>query len=265
LGQSQQQKEQTQQEEDFKLRPESLEAAITERTKLLVLNSPSNPTGAVYEKSELEALAEVIERHDFFVVSDEIYEKLLFEDAVFSSIAQLSEKLKSKTLVLNGVSKTYAMTGWRIGYVAGPRDLIAAMTKIQSQSTSNPTSIAQKAAVAALSGPQAFVAQMLEAFDERRKHLVQRLNAMDGVHCNVPKGAFYAFPNVSHFFGATVEGQTVQGSTELCEFLLTEARVAIVPGEAFGSDPFMRISYATGLETIEAGLERMEEALGKLG
>jgi aspartate aminotransferase len=254
----------TEEEGDFKLSPESLEAAITPGTRLLVLNSPSNPTGSVYTESELRALSEVISKHDIWVVSDEIYEKLIFDDRPFYSIAQVSEEAKSKTFIVNGVSKTYAMTGWRIGYVAGPREIIAGMNKIQSQSTSNPNSIAQKAAVVALNGPQDSIRTMLEAFDERRQYLVQRLNAIKGVHCNMPGGAFYAFPNFSHYFNTETEGETIKGSVDLCEYLLTEARVALVPGMAFGDDDFIRFSYATGLETIKEGLDRIENALEKL-
>jgi aspartate aminotransferase len=254
----------TEEENDFKMSPESLEAAITPGTRLLVLNSPSNPTGSVYTESELRALTEVISKHDIWVVSDEIYEELIFGDRPFYSIAQVSEEAKSKTFIVNGVSKTYAMTGWRIGYVAGPREVIAGMTKIQSQSTSNPNSIAQKAAVAALNGPQDSIGTMLEAFDERRQYLVQRLNAIKGVHCNMPGGAFYAFPNFSNYFNAETEGERIKGSVDLCEYLLTEARVALVPGMAFGDDDFIRFSYATGLETIKEGLDRIENALKKL-
>ncbi len=250
--------------DDFKLSPESLETAITPRTKLLILNSPSNPTGSVYTESELDALAKVILKYDIGVVSDEIYEKLIFDDRSFCSIAQVSEEVKSKTFVVNGLSKTYAMTGWRIGYVAGAREVIAGMTKIQSQSTSNPNSIAQKAAVAALNGPQGFIQTMVQAFDERRRYLLQRLNAITGVHCNVPGGAFYAFPNFSYYFSAKTEGTTIKGSAGLCEHLLAAARVALVPGIAFGDDSFIRFSYATGLGTIKEGLDRIEDALGKL-
>jgi aspartate aminotransferase len=254
----------TQEADDFKLSPESLEKAITPRTRLLILNSPSNPTGLVYTESELRALTEVILKYNIWVVSDEIYEKLIFDNRPFHSVAQLGEEAKSKTFVVNGVSKTYAMTGWRIGYVAGPREIIAGMTKIQSQSTSNPNSIAQKAAVAALNGPQDSIEAMVEAFDDRREYLLERLNAIKGVHCNVPGGAFYAFPNFSHYFNAETEGRAIKGSVDLCEYLLTEARVALVPGIAFGDDSFIRFSYATGLETIKEGLDRIESALGKL-
>jgi aspartate aminotransferase len=250
--------------EEFKLSPNVLEEAITPRTKLLILNSPSNPTGSVYSKEELEALAEVVLRHDIFVVSDEIYEKLIFDGRPFCSIAQDSEELKAKTFVANGVSKTYAMTGWRIGYVAGDQEIIAGMTKIQSQSTSNPNSIAQRAAIAALKGPQDTVEDMVRAFDERRKYLVERLNAMAGIHCNLPSGAFYVFANFGDYLKATRDGSGVEGSSSLCEFFLTEARVALVPGIAFGAEDFVRFSYATNLEAIKQGLDRIEEALPQL-
>jgi aspartate aminotransferase len=254
----------TKEADDFKLSAESLEAAITPKTKLLIMNSPSNPTGSVYTEAELKALAEVVLKHNIWVVSDEIYEKLIFDDRPFRSIAQVSEEAKSKTFIVNGVSKTYAMTGWLIGYAAGPRETLAGMTKIQSQSTSNPNSIAQKAAVAALVGPQDSIEAMLEAFDNRRGYLVQRLNAIRGVRCNVPGGAFYAFPNFSHYFNTEAEGKRIKGSVDLCEYLLTEAQVALVPGMAFGDDGFIRFSYATGLETIKEGLDRIEGALDKL-
>ena len=255
----------TRQSQDFKLSPDALEACITPRTKLLVLNSPSNPTGSVYTRSELEALAQVVERHDISVVSDEIYEKLIFGFKPFHSIAQVSEDLKSKTFVVNGLSKTYAMTGWRIGYVAGVREVIAGMTKIQSQSTSNPNSIAQRAGIAALNGPQDSVLEMVQAFEQRCKYLVKRLNAIPGVDCNMPGGAFYAFADFNHYFKADrQDGKIVEGSSDLCEYLLTEARVALVPGSAFGAEDFIRFSCATNLETIEEGLNRIEVALQKL-
>lgn len=254
----------TDETEDFRLSPDALEDAITPRTKLLILNSPSNPTGSLYSQSELEALAEVILRHDICVVSDEIYEKLIFDGKPFCSIAQVGEELKARTFVVNGVSKTYAMTGWRIGYVAGAREVIAGMTKIQSQSTSNPNSIAQKAAIAALDGPQDSILVMIQAFDERRRHLVKRLNAVPHVRCNMPGGAFYAFANVSQYFKTNTQGNGIGGSSDLCEYLLTEARVALVPGVAFGTDDFVRFSYATSLETINEGLDRIEKALDRL-
>ncbi|MBW2170787.1 MAG: pyridoxal phosphate-dependent aminotransferase [Deltaproteobacteria bacterium] len=250
--------------DDFKLSPESLEKAITPLTKMLILNSPSNPTGSCYTESELGALAEVILKHDIWVISDEIYEKLVFGDTRFWSIAQVSDEMKSKTFVVNGLSKTYAMTGWRIGYVAGAREVIGGMGKIQGQSTSNPNSIAQKAAVAALRGSEDFLQAMIEAFDERRKHLIERLNAISGIHCNLPGGAFYAFPNVSRYFNVKADGKIIKDSTDLCEYLLNQASVALVPGIAFGDDGFIRLSYATGLDRIDEGLDRMEAALKRL-
>ncbi|MDY6987965.1 MAG: pyridoxal phosphate-dependent aminotransferase [Thermodesulfobacteriota bacterium] len=251
----------TKEAEDFKLSPRALEDAITPRTKLLILNSPSNPTGSVYTQSELEALAEVVLRHDIWVVSDDIYEKLIFDGKPFFCIAQVGEELKSRTFVVNGVSKAYAMTGWRIGYVGGAREVIAGMTKVQSQSTSNPNSIAQRAATAALKGPQDLIPDMMQAFDERRNYLVERLNGLPGVHCNMPEGAFYAFPNLSSY----LTDSNIEGSAGLCEYLLTEARVALVPGVAFGTDDFIRFSFATSLEVIKDGLKRVEEALHRLG
>jgi aspartate aminotransferase len=254
----------TKESEDFKLSPQALEDVITPRTKLLILNSPSNPTGSVYTQSELEALAEVVLRRDIWVVSDDIYEKLIFDGKPFFCIAQAGEEIKSRTFVVNGVSKAYAMTGWRIGYVGGAREVIAAMTKVQSQSTSNPNSIAQRAAVAALKGPQDLIQNMMEAFDERRTFLVEQLNSLPGVRCNMPAGAFYAFPNLGSYFGENLAGRNIEGSAALCEYLLTEARVALVPGVAFGTDDFIRFSFATGMEMIKKGLERVKEALNKL-
>jgi aspartate aminotransferase len=251
----------TREEEDFKLSARALEEAISPRTKFVMLNSPSNPTGSVYTESELQELAEVILKHQVWVVSDEIYEKLIFDNRRFCSIAEMGEEMKSRTFVVNGVSKAYAMTGWRIGYVGGPREVIAGMTRIQSQSTSNPNSMAQRAAVAALKGPQDLVSEMVEAFDGRRRFLVDRLNGIAGVRCNMPRGAFYAFPNLSHYFKGTTEGTEIGGSAPLCQYLLTEARVALVPGIAFGADAYIRFSYATGLAVIEEGLARVEKAL----
>jgi aspartate aminotransferase len=254
---------QTDEADNFKLSPSALEEAITSRTKLLVLNSPSNPTGSVYTLEELERLAEVISRHDLYVVSDDIYEKLLFDGLAFANIAQV-DGMKDKIFVANGVSKSYAMTGWRIGYVAGPSEVIAGMTKIQSQSTSNPNSIAQKAAVAALRGPQDVIEEMIDAFDKRRRYLVDRLNGIKNVSCNTPQGAFYTFPNFSYYFKGREGEKQINDSAGLAEYFLTEAKVAIVPGIAFGADNFIRFSYATGLEVIKEGIDRIEDALGKL-
>lgn len=254
---------QTDEADNFTLSPSALEEAITSRTKLLVLNSPSNPTGSVYTLKELEGLAEIILRHDLCVVSDDIYEKLLFDEHAFANIAQVPG-MKERTFVVNGVSKSYAMTGWRIGYVAGPREVIAGMTKIQSQSTSNPNSIAQKAALAALRGPQDAIGIMLKAFDERRKYLVDRLNGIEHISCNTPQGAFYAFPNFSHYLKGRSGEKQINSSAGLAEYLLTKAKVALVPGIAFGADDFIRFSYATGLDLIKEGLDRIEDVLGAL-
>lgn len=250
--------------DNFMLRPEEFEAAITGRTKALILNSPSNPTGSAYDKKTLEALAEIAVRRNIFVISDEIYEKLVYDNAVHVSIASLGSEIKKRTIVVNGLSKSHAMTGWRIGYAAGPEDLIKAMTGIQSQSTSNPASISQKAAVAALTGPQDSIAVMRAEFDKRRKAVVAGLNAMAGVDCLYPAGAFYAFPNVSKLYGKSIGARLINSSLDMATYLLEEAHVALVHGEAFGDDRYIRISYATSMDTITKGLERMREALSGL-
>jgi len=249
----------TREKDRFMLGPEALEKAVTPRTKALILNSPSNPTGFAYDRKALEAIAEVALRHNFYIVSDEIYEKLVYDGAEHVSIASLSGEIRERTIVVNGLSKSHAMTGWRIGYAAGPKDVVKAMTNIQSQSTSNPTSIAQYAAVEALTGPQQFIGTMRAEFDRRRRFLVDGLNSLKGVKCLSPNGAFYAFPNTSGLYGGKVKN-----SSELALYLLEEAKVALVPGDAFGDDGHIRISYATSMEDIRKALERMKEALGKL-
>ncbi len=255
----------TREEEGFVLNPEQLKEAITERTKAVILNYPSNPTGLSYDRSSLEGIAEVLLRSKAYIISDEIYERLLYDGTEHLSIAALSEEVKARTLVVNGLSKSHAMTGWRIGYTAGPEEIIKAMTKIQSQSTSNPTSIAQWAAVEALRGPQDFVRTMVEEFDRRRVFLAEGLNAIDGVRCSVPKGAFYAFPNVSALFGRRRSGgEAVEDSSSLALYLLDEARVALVPGSAFGAEGYIRISYATSMENLRKGLERIKGAIERL-
>lgn len=254
----------TREEEDFKVLPEALKRAITPRTKALILNTPSNPTGTAYTRKELAEIAEIALSHDFFVISDEIYEKIVYDGFEFVSIAALGEEIKKKTVIVHGVAKTYAMTGWRIGYAAGPEEIIAAMANIQSQSTSNPTSIAQKASVEALIGPQDEVRRMVSAFAERRRYIVDRLNRMEGVSCYNPAGAFYAFPNFSSYYGRSFKGRRILNSMDLADYLLEEARVAVVPGREFGADEFERLSFATSMENIEEGLNRIEEALKKL-
>ena len=254
----------TTEKNEFKITPEELKKAVTPKTKALIINSPCNPTGSAYTKSELEEIAEIALSKNFFVISDEIYEKLVYDGFQFVSIASLSEEMKKKTIIVHGVAKTYAMTGWRIGYTAGSEEIISAMNNIQSQSTSNPTSIAQKASVEALAGAQDEVKKMVNAFGQRRNYIVDRLNKIPGVSCYKPVGAFYVFPNFSSYYGKTYQGKKIENSTALADYFLDVAKVAVVPGVEFGADPFERLSYATSMEDIKEGLNRIEEALKKL-
>jgi aspartate aminotransferase len=252
----------------FDLDPERLRAAVTPRTKLVVLNSPNNPTGAVFSPEALAAVARLAVEKNLWIVSDECYESLTFEGR-HVSIAALAPEVKARTFVVNTCSKAYAMTGWRIGYAAGPRELIRAMTDVQSQVTSNPSSVAQWAAVEALSGAQDEVAKMAGEFDRRRRLIVGGLNALPGVSCVMPKGAFYAFANISGLLGRTWmrdgRGTTLRGSLDVAAFLLEQAQVAVVPGLDFGSDAHVRLSYATSEALIRDGLSRMGAALKTLG
>ena len=248
----------------FKITPEQLEKAITKNTRALILNSPCNPTGTTYSKEELKGLGEVCLKHDFLIITDDIYERLLYDNRAFCNIVNAVPELQPRVIVVNGVSKTYSMTGWRIGYAAGPAEIISAMTKMQSQSTSNPTSIAQKAAVEALNGPQDAVAKMVVEFEKRRSYIVDRLNAIQGVSCFKSTGAFYAFPNFSQIYGKSFAGTTISNSTEFAAYLLEHAKVALVPGIAFGADKYARLSYATSMENITKGLDRIEEAVRNL-
>ncbi len=250
--------------DSFMVRPEAINSSITKKTKALILNSPSNPTGLTYDKKTLEAIAEIILRHGIFVISDEIYEKLTYDGFKHVSIASFGNDIKAKTIVVNGLSKSYAMTGWRIGYAAGPKEIIKAMTNIQSQSTSNPTSIAQKASIEALKGPQDFIAAMLAEFDRRRRFLIAELNTIPGISCLSPTGAFYAFPNTSELYGKSTGDRTISSSSDLALYLLEEAKVALVHGEAFGDDAYIRLSYATSIEEIKKGVDRIREAVSKL-
>lgn len=254
----------TEEAHGFQVDPRRLSAAITPRTRAVILNSPNNPTGAVFPPSALQAVGELAERHDFLVIADECYEALTYEGR-HVSIASLAPQIKARTIVVNTCSKAYAMTGWRIGYAAGPRTLIEAMGDVQSQVTSNPSSIAQWAAVEALGGPQDDVAKMAGEFDRRRRVMVEGLNAIPGVRCVVPGGAFYAFPNVAALFGRRWQGRLLHGSADVTAFFLEAARVAVVPGLDFGSDAHIRLSYATGLVTIKEGLARMDAAVRSLG
>ena len=247
----------------FDLDPAELRRAVTEKTKLIIVDSPGNPTGAVFSPEALAEVARLAVERDLWVVSDECYETLTYEGR-HVSIASLSPEAKARTIVVNTCSKAYAMTGWRIGYAAGPKPVIRAMTDVQSQVTSNPTSIAQWAAVEALSGPQDDVAKMVGEFDRRRRVIIEGLNAIPGVSCVMPRGAFYAFPNVSGLFGKRAKAGVLRGSADVCAFLLDEARIATVAGIDFGSDAHIRLSYATGLETITEGLARMRRAVSTL-
>ena len=255
----------TEQAAGFKLTPELLRGAVTDRTRVLILNSPANPTGAAYSREELTALAAVLATMEITVISDDIYEKIIYDGFEFFSIAAVSEEMKDRTVIVNGVSKAYAMTGWRIGYAAGSEPIVAAVTKLQSQNTSNPASIAQKAAVEALNGSQEAVGMMVKAFRERRDVIVAALNKIPGLTCPNPQGAFYVFPNVAQIYGRSFQEKVIDDSTSLAAYLLDEADVAVVPGIDFGADNYIRLSYATSQELIEKGVVRIAQALGRLG
>jgi len=254
----------TSEDNGFKMKPEQLQAAITSRTRALIINSPANPTGAAYAPEELKTIAEIILDKDILVISDDIYEKIIYAKFPFANILTVEPKLKDRTIVVNGVSKTYAMTGWRIGYAAGPETIITAIGKIQGQNTSNPASISQKAAVEALNGDQHVVAQMVQEFKKRRDVMDQMLNDISGIRCFSPEGAFYMFPNVSNIYGRSFQGKQINNSVGLIDYLMDEANVAAVPGAAFGSDHHIRLSYATSLKNIEEGLKRIKKAIAKL-
>ncbi len=253
-------------EEGFLLSPEQLERSITANTKAIIINNPNNPTGAAYEAARLRSLAEVLERHGVFVISDEIYEKLVYDDFVFTSFAALGPSWKEKCVIVGGVSKSHAMTGWRIGYAAGPRELIEAMGRIQGHSTSNANSIAQKAALEALAGDQSSVEMMRKRFEARRDLMYNLLLEIPSVRCVKPKGAFYLFPDWSAYIGARRrDGGTIESSADLAEYLLEEARVAVVPGTAFGGpEGTVRFSYASSEDDIRRGIGRVAEAAAKL-
>ena len=248
----------------FKLQPRQLTAAVNSRTRAIILNSPSNPAGVTYTKKELEALAEVITAKGLLVISDDIYEKIIYDGIAFHSLASVSSEMKKLTVVVNGVSKSHAMTGWRIGYAAGPEEIVAAVTKLQSQNTSNPTSIAQKAAVEALRGNQDSVAMMVGEFEKRRNRIVNDLNEIPGVTCLMPQGAFYVFPDFSSFYDRSFGGKAIANSSDLAAYLLDEANVAVVPGGEFGQDDHIRLSYATSMEQIIEGVARIKRAVMKL-
>lgn len=244
----------------FKITPEQLENAITERTRLFVINSPSNPSGMAYSLDELKAIGEVLKKHpQVMIATDDMYEPILWTGQPFCNILNATPELYDRTFVLNGVSKAYSMTGWRIGYAAGPAKVIGSMKKIQSQSTSNPASISQAAAQAALDGPQECVGEMVKAFKERHDYLVDALNKIQGVECLKGDGTFYVFPS---FQGAIDAREDIESDVELAEMLLKEAGVALVPGSAFGAPGHMRLSFATSMDNLQNAIERLQKALG---
>ena len=254
----------TTKEDNFKIKPAQLNKAITSKTKLLILNSPSNPTGMVYTKAELEAIAKALIKKDVFCVSDEIYEKIIYDNQEHISIASLNPDIKKRTIVINGVSKSYAMTGWRIGYAAGPAEIIRAMSNLQSHSTSNPASISQKAALAAITGPQEEICRMVEEFRRRRDYVLNWLNRIEGASCLKPQGAFYLFVDISKILKKHYRGKRLGYSFSFAKILLSEAKVAVVPGSVFGAEGYIRLSFATSVENIAKGLDRIEEFVNKL-
>ncbi|MDX8384927.1 MAG: pyridoxal phosphate-dependent aminotransferase [Gallionella sp.] len=251
-------------EQGFKMTPAQLEAAITPKTMMLIINSPSNPSGAVYTKEDFQALGEVLRKHpEILIATDDMYEHIALTDAKFVNILDACPDLYSRTMVLNGVSKAYSMTGWRIGYAAGPQNLITAMANVQSQSTSNPASISQAAAVAALDGDQGCITPMLKAFRERHLYVVEALNNIPGMSCLKAGGAFYAFPDARQAISALHKKGTIKEATDIAfaEYLLIEAGVAVVPGSAFGSEGYFRLSFATSMENLKNAIERIAKAL----
>jgi len=254
----------TREEDGFLLTPDELKAAISPATKALILNNPSNPTGGAYSKDKLMALAEVVRGEDMYVIADEIYGNLVYDNFKFTSFASLGEDIKRKTIIINGVSKAYSMTGWRIGFAAGPAEIIGGMSKIQSHTTSNACSISQKASLEAYLGPQHEVQKMVAEFQRRRNYCLMRLAAVPGLACFKPQGAFYLFPNVKSFYDKEFGGARIRNSYGMAYYLLKEAKVAIVPGDSFGADDYIRLSYATSMENLEKSLDRIVEALAKL-
>ncbi|MCG8417889.1 MAG: pyridoxal phosphate-dependent aminotransferase [Proteobacteria bacterium] len=252
-------------DEGFLLEPEALREAITDRTRILLLNSPSNPTGSLYDRARLEVIASIVMEHNLFVISDDIYRLLVYGDACYTSFASLAPQVAERTILVDGVSKTYAMTGWRIGFTAGPIELIESMAKIQGQSTSNAAHVSQVAALAALTGPQDCVDEMRVTFDKRRREMLGLLAKIPHVTCAEPFGAFYAFPDLSAYVGKkTPDGQVIADDVALCDHLLGVGKIAIVPGSGFGAPGCARLSYACSMDDIRRGLARLAETLGSL-
>ncbi len=251
-------------ENNLKITSEQLKKAITKKTKLFILNTPSNPTGMVYSEEELKLLTDVIIESGIYVLSDEIYEKLIYDGKKHVSIASFSNEIFNRTITINGVSKSYSMTGWRIGYTAGPEEIIRAMDTVQSQETSNPCSISQKAALAAITGPQDFIKSWVDEFSNRRLYIVERLNSIEGVNCITPEGAFYVFPDVSAVYGRKYKDTVIDGSAAFCDYMLEEQHIAVVPGVGFGADAYVRLSYAVSMGDIEKAMDRFEDGIRAL-
>jgi len=255
----------TTEENNFKFKINDLEKALTSKTKALVLNNPSNPTGMLYNRDELKEIADFAVKHNIYVVSDEIYEALVYDGQdSFLSIASFGEKIKDLTIIINGVSKTYAMTGWRIGYTASNTRIAKAMSNLQSHATSNPNSIAQVAATAALNGPKDEIYVMKNAFCERRNHMVELINGIDGVSCIKPDGAFYIMMNIAKLLNKSYNGKVIENVDMLCDMLLTEVKLALVPGTGFGAPDYVRWSYATSMKNIDEGISRLKKFISKL-
>jgi len=254
----------TKESDGFKITPDALKRHINSNTKALILNYPSNPTGATYNETELRAIVDVAMEAGLIIISDEIYEKIIYGGIKHIPVAALGEDVKKATILVNGVSKTYSMTGWRIGYAAGDKEVISAMSKLQGQSTSNPTSISQWAAIAAFTGDHQVIEDRTKEFEQRKNYIVEKLNDIPQINCFDPQGAFYVFPNVSGCYGKEYNGKVIKDSLDFTEFILDEAKVAVVPGVAFGSDDHVRISYATSMDDIVKGIDRMTEAIKKL-
>lgn len=254
----------TEEEDEFQLNIQKIKEAITDKTKAIIINTPNNPTGAVYTEETLRELGQLAVKHDFYIISDEIYEKLVYDGCKHISIASFSSEIKEKTIVVNGFSKAYAMTGWRLGYGAGPAEVIKGMTSLQGHMTTSANSISQMAAVEALEGPKESIDYMRTQYDKRRKYLLDRLNKMKDIRCSQARGAFYLMPNISSLFGKSYKGEIIKDSKDVANFLLDKAHIAVVPGEAFEAPENVRISYSNSLKKIKEAMDRMEKALSIL-
>ncbi len=254
----------TKEENGFALDMEAIKKAVTHKTKAIMINSPNNPTGAVYTEEHLKQLGELAVKEDFYIISDEVYERLVYDRVKNCCVGALSPAIREKTITINGVSKAYAMTGWRIGYAVGPRAIIKAMGDYQGHTTTSPNTPAQYAAIEAIANGDQKAEMMRQAFDERRVYLVNRLKQMAGIQCNMPKGAFYVMPNITAYFGKSTNKRMIQTTTDLADYLLEEAHIAVVAGEAFEAPSHLRISYSNSMENIQEGMDRMEQALRRL-